>query len=1475
MAEETLKDQLLQAGEDRGVALAQLDLSQDLTPDDPAFEVSKKRAAILDQQILDFKNNFDVRGARRSGYSDAELIQYGIDNYPGGYDYQGARAAGYSDDDILEDMFNVRAGLTKTEAFVEGVKRGAVQSIPVIAGAASGAFTGFGVAGPYGIIPGMVIGGASGIPAGSQLDQYLFDQTPIKPSLNVPFESGITVGSGLPAILSPSAAALRFSSGAISYQNNLTALMGRITPGEKLLQTLKEAPLRSAWIEGNALLSAGQGAALAENYFPGNPLVRASGEIIFGAANPTGLLNYALESAAVRGINLFQKFFSTQGRKTQQANLLYQFFEDPKTPGGGPGTTKRILQALQQFTDVDGEQLTGLQQLAKAYGLDVEKYKPTPATITKEPALINLTKNLAAQNNDLGPTIRKAMEQDYLTVAKFVTLLKDTGDPALIALAANSEKSLMSGIITNRLDNANLNATRANKNLLPKTEEGVPNPRAGVVASLNIANVTEQALKDVRGREKELYNLIDKKDEMSVDEFLSAYKDMQEELLDYQVNIPLPVKALLAKAQGESLEAADELSASIANVTNKISKSQSTINDVRAIDSEAVDFVNTIIDEGDYDSFAFVNVEGFKIDGQPIDDVELQMTRESLVNENYDNKNALKFEEIVRNAEGDGALEISLQQYRELFDGTFFGASSPTTFTATNEAGLALRPEDFTDLSYFKKISTKEFELEDARFDRLGQDLKDAYADMRADEGDKGFIQEQINFMKRLFTAHKKAVQDIKKYGLKNKKYFSPKKATRGTLSPVRDLTPEEFEALTPTEKLEQQLKEIQEHIVEFERPDKKENIGFSEFDFSAPKIARIKTILKEKAKIINNTLELDKLRAARPVDLTAEEGIITVGDAMNARSILLNAARKHIADSEFQEAHFLSDLADGLKKDFGIKSGGEEELTATSAAALTENQLALRTAFNFSKSLNDVFNRAFPNVVLGTKRSGERQIMPELLSASVFRGGGDALSVRYDQLDNAITFLADKEGLEYDKTLTSKLGTLHAAQEDLLRVAADKLIDPTSGRITIEKLNDFKKEYRNVLLNEDGSARFPDLISDLSTVEKAENALSLMLTRTGDPRRAETGVSPLGKVAKSGTYQARLKNMISFQDFAKKDANIGKLVGTVLGSPDNRPKNGSQGLEHLIKRVVRADAGKFPGAKNGLRDVIFEKAITYASGQTDDLGQNKLNFFKLKEFLTKPMNVKDLSPLEIMRQNGLIDEGFAVRLNTLINEGIDVQRNFKGIQNFEKVKLPEPLSGRAFRLLVRLSFLRVGRTMTTDVLPGRGQGLAEPAIAAQEGVEALVDVPDMAVTHLLFAAAADANLFKEMMDLANTSVKKLERSRRLNQFLFNAGYISAKSYNENKEKAKKRQQNVPVPVDQPEVIGRETKPVTPTLVRPDVIQTSQAPVTAPPTNIAAVSPSLNNIAPPVQNQRVDRRRFAALFPEDADLVQGIGRLRG
>ena len=1451
-------------------------LNTELTPEDPAFEVSQARSDLLDQQKEEFRQSFDVRGARRAGYGDADLIQYGIDNFPGGYDYQAAREAGYTDDEIMMDMFNVRANVTKPEAYLEGVVRGTVRSAPVAASGFAGMLAGT-PGGPAGMFSGAIIGGTAGIPAGSQLDQYLFDQTPLKPSLQVPFEGGITTGGGIPFTLSPSAAALRFSSGALTYQNNITALMGRMTPAEKLVQTLQQNPLRSAYLEGTALLSSSQGAMLAESLRPGDPLSRAAGEIVFGAANPTGIMSFILEGLGTKGVNLFRKFFSETGRKSQQGQFLYKFFEDPNTPGGGPGTVEAILRSLQTFEDAkDGTQpLTGLQKLAEAYGLDVKEYAPTPATITKNPALINLTKNLAAQSSDLGPTIKRAMEKDFETIAQFVTLLKNTGDPTLVAAASNAEQYLMRGIITSRLDKANIAATRANKQLLPKTETGEPDTQAGQRASLNIAGVTDQAIKDVRAREKELYELIDKKDDMTVASFLKAYEKMEQELLDYQVEIPLPIKALLAKARGESLEAADELSTSISNLQNRINKSEDKINDVGAMDQDSVDFVNTIIKEGNYDSFAFDVQKGrFRVDDEQMDLTELEELRAYVYNEQGNPKlgeDFLKKIEDVGQYSGDP--EGTFYEYKNLFDEVF-----QTSYTTpTNQQGEVLRPIDFQDLDYFKKLDIEDMATANGRFLSFEVKLKDVYKAMRKEEGDRGLINENIKNLQTVFKAHKKVIQDIFEFkkNKNNEKYFKPKEVRVGTLISKRDMSAEEFEALSPTEKLRQQLKEVQSYIKDFETTDKELNVGFADLNYAAPKVARIRTILKEKAKVLNNSIQLAELKTAKPVDTSAEAGIITVGDAMNGRSVLLNAARKHIANGEFQEAHFLSDLADAIKKDFGIKSGGEDDLTAGSTAALTNNQLALRQAFNFSKSMNDVFTRAFPNVILARKRSGGTQVMPELLSEQVFRGGGDALSVRYDQLDNAITFLAKEEGIDFDDTLTSKLGTLQAAQEDLLRVAADKLIDTTTGRITIESLNKFKNDYRNVL------SRFPDLVNDLETVDKAENALSLMLTKTGDPRLKSNRARLKGKgVGVKGTYQEKLDNKKTFYDFAKKDANINKLVGNVLGSPGNRPTDGSQGLIHLIKRVNRADAGKFPGAKNGLRDVIMERALEYATGKTDQRGQQTFNFFKLKEFLTEPMNVKDLSPLEIMRKNGLIDEGYAVRLNTLINEGITVQKNFKGVGDFEKVKIPEPLSGRAYRTMVRLGFLRLGR-LATRRFPGEGQGLAEPTIAAQEGLSILVDVPDMASKHLLFQAAQDPKFFKEIMEMADTSIKKIERSRRLNTYLYNAGFISAKSYRENKEEAEQRARESYVPVDAPALIQtEENRPVK--SLRPEPIELGQA-IPAqrsalPTTNIASVSPSLNPV--PTASGPVNRQRFAALFPEDRGLIeasgkQGIGSLFG
>jgi hypothetical protein len=134
-------------------------------------------------------------------------------------------------------------------------------------------------------------------------------------------------------------------------------------------------------------------------------------------------------------------------------------------------------------------------------------------------------------------------------------------------------------------------------------------------------------------------------------------------------------------------------------------------------------------------------------------------------------------------------------------------------------------------------------------------------------------------------------------------------------------------------------------------------------------------------------------------------------------------------------------------------------------------------------------------------------------------------------------------------------------------------------------------------------------------------------------------------------------------------------------------------------------------------------------------------------------------------------------------------------------------------------------------------------------------------------------------MEKGITRADRIKLSKSLNTSLFSSGLISAQSYEDYLREDEERQRNVVVPAEPPEVVGQDTKPVTPSLIETETIRLGQAPAAAPTTNIAAVSPSLNNIAPPVQNTASAnapfRKRFAALFPEDRALIEGIGSLRG
>jgi hypothetical protein len=716
--------------------------------------------------------------------------------------------------------------------------------------------------------------------------------------------------------------------------------------------------------------------------------------------------------------------------------------------------------------------------------------------------------------------------------------------------------------------------------------------------------------------------------------------------------------------------------------------------------------------------------------------------------------------------------------------------------------------------------------------------------------------------------------------------------------------TVENFDKLPEAEKIRVKLEEVQKHIAGFERPfidpsrttgyinpaDQNvgvliQNITDGKTKFPAIRKNRVLNLLREKAKILNNELNLINARnnfTAQTTDVAPEE--ITVKEGMRARSILLNLMKQKTAlggTQDLNAARMLGELADAIKDDFGIKVGGDAP-DGEALAALTEDQQKLRNAFIFSKALNDVFTRAFPNSMVAKDRLGGAFNIPELAHKKIFTGGGDATALKYDQLQKAMTFLADNvAGENFDDFTVSQVGSLRAAQSDLLRVASKKTIDPNTGRVNATSLNRFKEEFKVVLYNEDGTEKFPEFMRDIETVEKAQNAFDTLLAKTGDPRIDQSGISPLGKsIPRQGFYQKKLKNTINLSSFL--DGNATEIVKSTVGEPGNRKTGSEQALRSLIKKARRAET-KFSGAANGLKDLIFEQAFFYATGKADKGGKQFTNFAQMQDYLVSPFEGRGPSILEIMRQEGLVTNAEAIRFNSLLNDGVGIQKGFMGEGNLELrqaqgAPLPKELGGEILRKVVRLFSLSAGGE-AARFIPGRGSGLAEPIIVADEIDQRLFQVPAEALKDLLLEAVANPSTFKLFMEKGITRADRIKLSKSLNTSLFSSGLISAQSYEDYLREDEERQRNVVVPAEPPEVVGQDTKPVTPSLIETETIRLGQAPAAAPTTNIAAVSPSLNNIAPPVQNTASAnapfRKRFAALFPEDRALIEGIGSLRG
>ena len=605
------------------------------------------------------------------------------------------------------------------------------------------------------------------------------------------------------------------------------------------------------------------------------------------------------------------------------------------------------------------------------------------------------------------------------------------------------------------------------------------------------------------------------------------------------------------------------------------------------------------------------------------------------------------------------------------------------------------------------------------------------------------------------------------------------------------------------------------------------------------------------------NSSLLDDLNNTAPISPELIDNGITIREAIRAKSLLLSQARMSITAGDYDRARILGDLADSIVDDLGYAA------TPKRGESLTDNQIALSNATGFSKSLHDVFSRAFSGNLLAKTKKGNRKIMPELLFNATFTGPADATSLKLVEMQDAMMLLSKNAGEDYAESATAQLGTMKAAQTDLVRHAFDLIVTPAKvtgemPTVDAQKLADFNKKYANVL------NLFPDVKQDLASVESANNLINAKKIKLDEFRVS----SKVGSVDSDNVPTA------AFSEFIGSGNNPGLIIEQYIGTPFARSKGDSKKILENWLDKLKVGEKDFPGATEGFVKSVFDQAFLYAKdGEVVD-GKMNVNYNKLKQYLFgAKTRVDDLNVVEILRNKGAITTDEAVRMKSLLDDAISFTKQLDiDPSDAAAAEVPKSIVGRAtnlFTTVIATGVVGYARKSLglSEIAPGAG-GIAVPQAAAEYGRDIAQRIPMALRSELVENMMKDPELFRLMMDKTKDPIKQLENAKRFNAYLYNAGYIASEDAMDEQGYLKSRFKTL---FDENEEAIRKRNELL--NQKQSSVQTQSLPT---PTEVSANLPRPGPVSaggPPVSNQPVDRARFASLFPEDRALIEGIGSL--
>jgi hypothetical protein len=407
-------------------------------------------------------------------------------------------------------------------------------------------------------------------------------------------------------------------------------------------------------------------------------------------------------------------------------------------------------------------------------------------------------------------------------------------------------------------------------------------------------------------------------------------------------------------------------------------------------------------------------------------------------------------------------------------------------------------------------------------------------------------------------------------------------------------------------------------------------------------------------------------------------------------------------------------------------------------------------------------------------------------------------------------------------------------------------------GQINVPKLAEWRRANASLL------EKFPQLDYDLQNAQRAQNTFDFYQKRANAGQKTVDSQAYLSTLINNTSPTAAISEALSF---------------TPKGSTKKDPVQGLKRLFRLTSVKFRdADGKLLPRAEQeamrikineGYQNAILQYAFMGAGGESintfDPATFHKTMFGKIEG--------SNFSLVDVAKQYGILSDSDITRMRTISNQMV----RLAAADAAGKLDDPElqKQAGPIFDFYVGLVGSAAG-TKTYSALTGGQSGTGAISAAAQ-GRNAIMrllrDTPASARMEAMQLIFKDPELAAILLRPAKNEAEQVRQLSRVQQFFLNRGFSIGSSQQPFVIREMYEDEDRGTGATIEDMIGPQSS-VEPTAAP---IPTQPA---VPPTNaFASVSPPPPPPAP--ASGTVDRARFAAMFPEDRALIEGIGSLMG